>query len=184
MYSRLLCMIIKPNKFLTISFSLAGGSQGLKAILMGAKVMRRAALTAHSTGLHLLLKLWVRNMEFVSASPMEISQIPNFPPHFGSSQALGVWVHTELGLWGWAERLGLAAGRGVKLGAHGMIIQGAWLAKYKMRFCGHFAPRFILISHQQLIICEQCSVCLGYLEYLCYSSKINRRWILRAKWAS
>lgn len=50
-------MIIKPNKFLTISFSLAAGSQGLNAILMGAKVVRRAALTAHSTGLHLPLKL-------------------------------------------------------------------------------------------------------------------------------
>lgn len=108
-------MIIKPNKFLPISFSLAGGSQGLNTILLGGKVRWRAALTAHRcTGLHLPLKLWVRNMSFVLASLVEIAQFPNFPPILEAHKLGGVWVHTLSLVYGpEPDRLGLAAATGV-----------------------------------------------------------------------
>lgn len=55
------------------------------------------------------------------------------------------------------EGLGLAAATGVGIWEPmEWSLEGAWLAKCKMRFCGHFAPWFIMISHQQLLICEQC----------------------------
>lgn len=97
MYSRLLCMIIKPNKFLTISFFLAGASQGLNAVLMGAKVRWKTTGRAHSTGLHFPLKLCVSSMSLGSANVVEAVSISHFPYRFGSLQARSLGQST----WDW-----------------------------------------------------------------------------------
>jgi len=85
MYSRLLCMIINPNKFLTISFFLAGRSQGLNAALMGGRVRWKAVVVAHSTGLHLAHQLHLRDIPLVSAKVLEAVSISQFPDPFRSS---------------------------------------------------------------------------------------------------
>lgn len=97
---------------------------------------------------------------------------------------MGVWVHTlSLAYGAEPERLGLAAATGVgNQEPMEWPLKGIGFAKCQMRFPGHFFPLSLLISHQQLIICERSNVCLGYLEYVavpeagpCFSSKINRR---------
>lgn len=106
-------MIIKPNKFLTISFFLAGRSQELNAVLMGGEVSWKAAAVAHRMGLHLPLERCVRDTSLVLANVVKAVSISQLPCQFGSSQATSVRVDTlSLACGSEPERLGLAVPQG------------------------------------------------------------------------
>lgn len=74
----------------------------------------------------------------MSANLVEIPQFPNFPPILGAHK---LCVCVGLACGAEPEKLGLAAATGVgNWEPMEWSLQGAWLAKCNMRFCGHFAP--------------------------------------------